>query len=80
MIRSHVKHDAEGDNIPENRDPTPCGEQPQHDHIDKSRQVFNFLVWTVVGLQQTQSQLFEQSGENVHRQGFGEKRVVTERI
>ena len=80
VIRSYAKHDVVGDNAPENRDPTPRGEQPQHDHVDKSRQVFDFLIWTVVSLQQTQSQLFEESGEDVNSQGFREKRVVTERI
>ena len=80
MVRPNAKHHMDGDNTPENCDPTPCGKQPQHDHVDKSRQILDFLVRTVVSLQQTQGQLFKESGENVNRQGFCEKRVVTERI
>ena len=37
-------------NTPENGDPAPRREQPEHDHVDEPRQVFDFLVLTIVSL------------------------------
>ena len=43
-------YDISGYNPPENSDPPPRRKQPQHDHVDKPRQIFDFLVLTIVSL------------------------------